>query len=155
MTELDKALELFVEDDKNQAPYYDLVLNSDFYIPVHAEEGAKGEQEITAKDSIVPLVLSAEDEDYLMLFETKERLLAWADESVCYVIVSGDAIAQMTPPKLNWALNVGTKFQKQFVPDEIAWLQEIIQKVAELTPEGGDEEIDEDADLCSEGLGES
>lgn len=155
MTELDKALELYVEDEKNQAPYYDLVLNSDFYIPVQAEEGEKGEQEITDQESIVPLVLCADDEDYLMLFENRERLLAWADESVSYVIVAGDVIAQMTPPKLNWALNVGTEFQKQFVPDEIAWLQEIIKKVAELTPEGGDEEIDEDADLCSEGLGES
>lgn len=153
MTELDKALELYIEDDKNQAPYYDLVLNSDFYIPVHGEEGEKGEQEITDQESIVPLVLSDDGDDYLMMFDNRERLLAWADESVCYVIVAGDAIAQMTPPTLNWALNVGTDCQKQFVPDEIAWLQEIIKQVAEMTPEG--EEVDEDADLCSSGLGES
>lgn len=154
MTELDKALELYVEDDKNQVAYYDLILNSDFYIPVHAKEGERGEQKISDKDNIVPLVLSAEDEDYLLLFENKERLLAWADESVCYVIVAGDAIVQMTPPKLNWALNVGTDFQKQFVPDEIAWLQQVVKKVAEMVPEGSDE-IDDDADLCSDGLGES
>lgn len=150
MTDLDEALKLYVEDEKHRAPYYDLVLNSDFYIPVHSEEGAAGEQKITNQEEIVPLVLSAEDEDYLMLFENKERLLAWADETVSYVIVSGEAIAQMTPEKLNWALNAGTEYQKQFVPDEIAWLQEVIKKVAEMTPE--QPEIDEDADLCSEGL---
>lgn len=155
MTDLDKALELYIEDEKNQAPYYDLILNSDFYIPVHGEEGEKGEQEIVDQESIVPLVLSADDEDYLLLFENKERLVAWADESVCYVIVAGDAIAQMTPPQLNWALNVGTEYQKQFVPDEISWLKEIIKQVAEMTNEAENEEIDDDADLCCDGLGES
>lgn len=138
MTKLDKALQLYVEDDKNQAPYYDLILNSDFYIPVRGVEGSTGEQNIADKSSIVPLVLSVEENDYLMLFENKERLLKWADESVCYVIVSGGVIAQMTPDKLNWALNVETEFQKKFVPEEIAWLKEMVEKCAEIDQQYAD-----------------
>ena len=113
-------------------------MSSDFYIPVQGDEGKTGAQEITAAESIVPLVFRAEDEDHLMLFDSKERLLDWADEAVCYVIAAGDEIAQITPPELHWALNVGSDFQKQFVPDEIAWLREIVARVADLTAEDGD-----------------
>ena len=29
---------------------------------------------------------------------------------------------------LHWALNVGTDFSKQFLPDEIAWLREVVEQ---------------------------
>ncbi|MCD6525597.1 MAG: SseB family protein [Desulfuromonas sp.] len=132
MTELDKALDLYMQDEKDQAPYYDLVLNSKFYIPVHDQGAAVGQQDLKDNDDIVPLILEADDAEYLMLFESEERLVAWANEEVSYVVVAGDVIVQMTPPQLHWALNMGTDYQKQFVPDEINWLKEIIKQYAEL-----------------------
>ena len=132
MTDLDKALDLYMQDEKAQAPHYDLVLNSNFYIPVHDQGETVGQQDLKDNDEIVPLILNADDNEYLMLFENEERLMAWANEKISYVVVAGDVIAQMTPPELHWALNMGTDYQKQFVPDEIGWLKEIIQQYSEL-----------------------
>lgn len=132
MTDLDKALDLYMQDEKAQAPYYDLVLNSNFYIPVHDHGETVGQQDLKDNDEIVPLILNADDNEYLMLFESEERLMGWANEKISYVVVAGDVIAQMTPPELHWALNMGTDYQKQFVPDEIGWLKEIIQQYSEL-----------------------
>jgi len=140
MSELDNALELYIEDDNNRSSYFNLVLNSDFYIPVQAEEEKTGAQEISAQKSIVPLVFSADGADHLLLFDSKERLHSWDQEALDYVIIAGDEIAQMTPPQLHWALNLGTDFHKKFVPEEITWLQEIVQRVAELTDEDDGEE---------------
>ncbi|MEA3465894.1 MAG: SseB family protein [Thermodesulfobacteriota bacterium] len=132
MTDLDKAFDLYMQDEEAQAPYYDLVLKSNFFIPVHSEGGTVGQQDLKDNNDIVPLILEAEGKEYLMLFESEERLTAWAKEETSYVVVSGDAIVQMTPPQLHLALNVGTDYQKQFVPDEINWLKEIIKQYSEL-----------------------
>jgi len=141
MTELDQALDLYMQNEEAQAPYYDLVLNSNFFIPVHDNGQTVGQQDLKENDEIVPLILQAEGNDYLMLFESEERLNAWAKEEVNYVVLSGDAIVQMTPPHLHWALNMGTDYQKQFVPDEIGWLKEIIKQYAELVQKTPPEEL--------------
>jgi hypothetical protein len=140
VTKLDDALEKYIEDEKAQAPYYDLILNSNFCVPTHAEEGVVGEQELTEDSEIVPLILSAEGDDYMMLFENAERLTAWAKEEVSYVVLPGDLLARMTPPALYWALNMGTEYSKQFEPDEIAWLRQIVEQYEEMSEEQPAEE---------------
>ena len=139
MTDLDKALDLYMQDEEAQAPYYDLVLNSNFFIPVYNEGETVGQQDLKDNADIVPLILEAEEKEYLMLFDSEERLTAWAKEETSYVVVSGDAIVQMTPPQLHLALNMGTDYQKQFVPDEINWLKEIIKQCSELAEQQQEE----------------
>jgi hypothetical protein len=34
-------------------------------------------------------------------------------------------------PPLHWALNVDTAYSKQFLPDEIAWLREVVERCNE------------------------
>jgi hypothetical protein len=34
-------------------------------------------------------------------------------------------------PPLHWALNVGSEYSKQFLPDEIAWLREVVERCNE------------------------
>jgi hypothetical protein len=34
----------------------------------------------------------------------------------------------MSEPPLHWALNVGTECSKTFVPEEISWLRDIVEK---------------------------
>lgn len=130
MTDLDLALSLCQqepEDYDKQTRFYDLFLNSNFYVPTQAEEGKSGE--ITADDSenAVPLIIDGEGEDYLMLFDREDRLYAWAGAEVSYVLVAGYALARISDPPLHWALNVGSDYPKQFLPDEIGWLRSVVE----------------------------
>lgn len=143
MTELDKALMTLRQDMENPeflSQYYDLFLNSPFYVPVHDPKNApEGTEQAVAEGHQVPLVMEADGNDYLLLFDTEERLLAWSGgEAVPYVQVPGFAVAEISEPPLHWALNVGTDCSKQFLPDEIAWLKDVVRRCNEAA--AGDEE---------------
>lgn len=130
MTELDKALELLrqdMNDAKSQSKYYDLFLNSTFFVPACSEEEA-GEAAAGAEEQALPLIMEAEGNDYLMLFDTPERLQQWAEKEIRSVAVPGHVLAAITMPPLHWALNVGTDYSKQFLPEEIAWLREVVER---------------------------
>ena len=76
MTELDKALDVLREKPKNhqaQSSFYDLFLNTVFFVPtvtemVSAEEGKKEEQ------MEVPMIIESEGSDYLVFFDEQQRL---------------------------------------------------------------------------------
>ena len=117
MSELDQALKKYREDDKHQATYYELILNTDFYIPICDP----GEDE---QDSVVPLVFESEGKSYLMLFDSEQRLTAWAKKEVRHAVVAGHLLAEISTPEIHWAVNFGVGKAKEFVPDEIKWLKE-------------------------------
>ncbi len=128
VTELDQALEILrldMNDAKSQSKYYDLFLNATFFVPTldDREQGGGGDD-----DQVLPLVMEVEGEDYLMLFDSEERLNAWSEEQSVSVQVPGHLLAATTLPPLRWALNVGTPYSKQFLPDEIAWLREVVER---------------------------
>ena len=128
MTELDKALEIFqqdMEDEKNQSQFFDLFLNSTLYIPTHENKDAEGELQST------PLVVTADEHDFLMLFDSEERLKDWAEDDVPFVAVPGHVVALNSPSPLHWMLNYGTDHSKPFVPDEIAWLKKAVDACIE------------------------
>ena len=77
---------------------------------------------------VLPMVIENEGNDYLMLFDTRERLSAWAEAEVNCVEIPGHLLAATTMQPLHWALNVGTDYSKQFLPDEIAWLREVVEQ---------------------------
>ena len=129
MTEIDKALELFqqdMEDPEKQSQFYDLFLNSLFFIPVSLppEGEAEGDDDAEA----MPLVITAEEKDYLVLFDSEERLFAWAETEAEHIKVPGHIIAQFSTPDLYWAMNVGCDLSKEFVPEEIAWLKDVVER---------------------------
>jgi hypothetical protein len=123
MTALDEALEKYLADDEYQSEYYDLVLNSDFYIPLADEDEASS---LGEKESVTPLVVESEGKSYMMLFDTEEKLAAWAKKPVNYVVLAGFMAAEISVPELLWAVNIGGGFAKEFVPEEIRWLQESV-----------------------------
>ena len=85
----------------------------------------------------MPLVIEAEGHDYLMIFDSRERLESWAETGVPFVEVPGHVLAATTLPPLRWALNVGTDYSKSFLPDEIAWLRDVVEQCnAEAADEG-------------------
>lgn len=125
MTPLDQALELLRQDKRNpeyQSRFYDLFLNSTFYVPA---AGASGGEE--AGDP-VPLIIDVEGADYLLLFDSEERLRSWAREDAGFVTAPGYVLAATSFPPLHWALNVGTDFSKPFHPEEIAWLRDAVER---------------------------
>ena len=131
MTELDLALETLrqdMNDAKSQSAYYDRFLNATFIVPIQDAQSVEGAAEVMEEGDVLPLVIESEGNDYLMLFDTRERLNAWAHAEVDCVELQGHLLAATTMPPLHWALNVGTDYSKQFHPDEIAWLREVVEQ---------------------------
>ncbi|ACH39857.1 hypothetical protein Gbem_2853 [Citrifermentans bemidjiense Bem] len=126
MEKLDEALvELRqdMRDQKKQSAFYDLFLNSAFFVPILNNDQ---QQDDTA--GVIPVITEAEGNDYLMIFSSLERLKAWAGEEGKFIEAPGFLLAQNTTPPLHWALNVGTEFSKQFHPEEIKWLRDSVER---------------------------
>ncbi len=123
MTKIDDAIKLCSEDRKKWPDFYNLFLNSLFYVPVHGEKGAMVEE-----DGALPVLVDANDKTYLMLFDTISRLTDWAEESTKYLPVTGHGITEMSSANIYWALNYGTAAQKFFDPEEIEWLKGVVRR---------------------------
>ena len=132
MSQLDDALiELRkdMEDAKNQSKYYDLFINSTFFVPTMEEELSADEAaKAAAEGQVAPIVIESEGNDYLMIFDSRERLNAWAKAEVSYVEVPGHVLAVTSAAPLHWALNVDTEYAKPFIPTEIAWLKDVVEQ---------------------------
>jgi hypothetical protein len=136
MTGLDQALQTLredMDDAKRQSKYYDIFLNTTFCVPTLDQQELGGES-APEEGQVLPLIIESEGNDYLMLFDTKERLKSWAADDAKWLGVPGHVLAATTMPPLHWALNVGTEYSKQFLPDEIAWLREVVERCNEAEP---------------------
>jgi SseB protein N-terminal domain len=123
MTPLDEALARFLQDETHQDAYYELILNTDFYIPLSTESD---HAPLEDPESVTPLVVEADGKAYLMLFDSEERLSAWAKQPTDFVVLAGFKVAEISTPHLHWAVNIGGGYAKEFVPDEISWLKAAI-----------------------------
>lgn len=122
-----------MRDPKKQSAFYDLFLNSSFFVPILDEKATPEEA-----GGVLPVITEAEGNDYLMLFSTLERLQAWDPQQAPYIEVPGHLLAVSSTPHLHWALNVGSDYSKQFHPEEIAWLRESVERCnAEAGKAGG------------------
>lgn len=133
MSGLDQALQalrLDMNDAKRQSSFYDLFLNTTFCVPTLDRQELDGESEVE-EGQVLPLIIESEGNDYLMIFDSEERLKAWAAEDAKWVGVPGYVLAATTMPPLHLAMNVGTEYSKQFLPDEIAWLREVVERCNE------------------------
>lgn len=130
LSELDlalKRLRLDMNDAKNQSKFYDIFLNTTFCVPTLNQQEVELETPIE-EGQVLPLVMESEGNDYLMLFDSEERLKNWAEDDVKWVGVPGHVLAATAVPPLHWALNVGSEYSKQFLPDEIAWLRDVVEQ---------------------------
>ena len=136
MTELDQALEALranPDDHRAQSGFYDLFLNSSFFVPTIDEMVSSGDKGAKEKAE-VPLIMVDDGIDYLVFFDQQQRLDNWAGEEVPSLQLPGHVLAEMTTAELHWAMNIGTDYNKQFAPDEIAWLKEVVERC--MTEEG-------------------
>ena len=122
MTALDEALEKYLTDDTCQGQYYELMLSTNFYIPIIDDDSGTPVEE---RENVTPMVFESENKHYVLLFDTEERVKQWSKEPITYMILAGYEMAKYTPDSLHWALNIGTERAKEFVPDEIAYLKNL------------------------------
>lgn len=123
MTPLDSALVAAQKNDEHQSAFYNAFLNSELFIPTHTMPENDQRRRASENESISPIFVESEGVQYLMLFDSKERLSSWAQREVGFVALPGHAIVEMMSPEFHWALNVGTDYVKTFVPEEIQWLK--------------------------------
>ena len=130
MTELDQALETMKanpDDPAAQSSFYGLFFSSIFFVPVGTET-LESEDEDSEKKVDLPLIIESDGSDFLVFFDQQQRLDAWAEQVVPSVQMPGHVLAELTSPGLFWAMNVGTGYDKQFSPQEIAWLKDVIAR---------------------------
>lgn len=138
-SELDKALVALrqdMSDATSQSKFYDLFLNTTFCVPTLDPKEVKGDVKVE-EDQILPLIIDADGQDYLMIFDSEERLKNWAGKEAQSVKVPGYVLAATTMPPLHIAMNVATEYSKQFLPDEIAWLREVVERCNQAGAEQG------------------
>ena len=92
---------------------------------------AKGEGAVEDPEQALPLIMEADGNNFLMLFDHEDRVVAWAEEGVKCVTLPGYVAIAMATENLHLAMNVGTDYSKQFVPEEIAWLKQVVDKSKE------------------------
>lgn len=127
MNKLDEALvdlRQDMRDAKKQSAFYDLFLNTTFFVPILGDgaEASEGEREV------LPLITEAEGKDFLMLFSSLDRMKSWNNgEEIAHIELPGHVLAVTSIDPLHWAMNVGTEFSKQFHPAEIEWLRQSVE----------------------------
>ena len=125
MSDLDQALAKYLQDETQQDAYYDLVLNTDFYVPVDWQ-GVQAPG--TGQETVSPLVINHDEKHYMLLFDSEERLRAWAKKPVEFMILAGWRAALVSTLQLHWAINPGSGKGKEFLPEEIRYLKELAEK---------------------------
>lgn len=128
MTPLDRAFVTATTNPKEQAAYYEIFLKTEIYIPTHNLPDKEIEKRAGAGESIQPVIIESEGLRYVMLFDSKERLSAWAKRETGFVRVPGRVVVEMAASDMRWALNVGTDYPKIFLPDEIQGLKQSLTK---------------------------
>lgn len=120
MTTLDTAYTAAKSDDEQKPAFYNQFLNTELYVATHPGTDDN--------DAIAPLIVEYSGVQFLMLFDTQQRLEGWGKKEMTYAVMPGHTLVQQMNTDYHWALNVGTDFTKTFVPNEISWLKDIVEK---------------------------
>ena len=130
MTELDLALDRCTKGLADQSAYYETFLNTRFYIPVATEKDQAAGDTAEREGTIAPIFLNeGEGKSSILLFDTEERLNTWTNGAVSTAHLFGHVIIEMVSEGKYLAVNVGTRHKKEFVPEEIAYLKGVVQRI--------------------------
>ena len=123
MTDLDKALVLARKDQQRSSDYYDLFLNTELLIPTTGKPELVDDQVQGDEAIFTPWLVEKEGKRYLLLFDSRDKLAAWAKKEIGFVRLPGHVIMQIMDSSIHWMLNMGTEHVREFVSDEIRWLK--------------------------------
>ena len=132
-TELDKAL-MFVQENPDEIHvFYNTFLNSILYLPTHDAPESDIVGVAPAGKKLSPIFTQSGNTIFLMIFDSLDRLSAWAQKEIGYVGLEGYALLDMMDPKFHWYLNYGTEHGHEFGSDEIKWLKTAVQRATHKT----------------------
>lgn len=123
LSRLDQAYALALENSAKEPAYYNLFLNTELFIPVHSYKKDESPKTGVTFD---PILMKTDGVLVLMLFDSLERLRAWGNDDMAYVSMPGRTVVEAVGSDIHWALNVGTGNMKVFVPEELQWLEELV-----------------------------
>ena len=72
--------------------------------------------------------MESDGANFMMLFDHEDRVVACGEEGIQCITVPGYVAIAMATDELHLAMNVGTDYPKQFVPEEITWLKTVVEK---------------------------
>ncbi|HEX5734554.1 MAG TPA: enhanced serine sensitivity protein SseB C-terminal domain-containing protein [Blastocatellia bacterium] len=128
MTPLDKALQAARQDKSKANEFYNLFLKTDIYIPTHDTPKKPNTKRRAGDDEkFTPVLLTHEGKTLLPIFDTLERLEAWANRPIGFIRISAHALLEAIDSSFHIALNLGTDYFKDFVSDEIKALQNTVR----------------------------
>lgn len=134
MTELDQLIQAAFksvgkQEEANQ--FYLALLKTQLYVPVK-----KNEQKIISEEEpFIPLFAKIEDHYFMVIFDTHDRLVNWAGDhynEMDYVTLSGKEIITGINDGVYLSLNPETECYKEFAPDEVKRLKQIVLRIDQL-----------------------
>lgn len=134
MTELDRTIAAAYasqgkQEDVNKV--YLAMLRASFFLPVQKNKTPQSEQD----ESFHPLFAIVDERYFMPVFDTLERLTAWAHDQIdqmSYVEISGRDLIAGINENVFLVLNIGTEFHKEFSPEEVFHLKKIVSKIDQL-----------------------
>jgi hypothetical protein len=132
MTELDQVIAKAYDSEGKQEDVnkvYLTLLRAPLIIPVEK----MAEAEISSdEEPFKPLFAKLDDKYFMLAFDTVERLTAWAHdqvEAIDFVEISGRDLIAGINEGVFLCLNVGTKYYKEFSPDEVKQLKKVVARI--------------------------
>ena len=126
MTQLDKSLIAAQQDNSKANDFYNLFLNTDVYIPTHDMPEKDTVRRAEENEKFMPVILDRGGKKYLPIFDTLERLRAWANRSIGFVRMPSHVLLRSVDSDIHIVLNLGTEYYKEFVSEELKKLQEVV-----------------------------
>lgn len=134
-TELDELLSKAIESQGNEVEankFYTTFLRSTMYVPI---EKIEDESIIDSEEPFRPLFLSHEQHVFMLCFDTLERLKTWSGDyfsEMGYVCLLGRDIIRNIGMRVYLSFNYATEFYKEFAPDEIEKLKQVVGRLDRL-----------------------
>lgn len=134
MTELDSLIAAAftsegAQEDVNKV--YLTLLRTQLIVPVKNAPSQNPEEPFS------PLFAKVDSKYFFIAFDTVERLRTWAGDQIDqigYVELPGrDFIAGMSD-QVYFCLNLGTDYYKEFSPEEIQRLKQVVMRIDQLKP---------------------
>ncbi|MDJ0950767.1 MAG: SseB family protein [Alphaproteobacteria bacterium] len=127
MTAIDDAIQAAMEDGRRVQDFYELFFETEFFLPTHATDMKVGEQRTLdlSTDAVELMVIERPEGPVVPIFDTKDRLLAWAKGrlKVVHISVLGRQLVHNMDPALLYVLNPGTAKSKLFEREELDMLR--------------------------------
>jgi hypothetical protein len=137
VTELDQLIAAaFASEGKQEDvnKVYLALLRASLYVPVQKKE-ADAVAVNDEAEPFQPLFAKVDDKFFMLVFDTLERLTAWAGDEFSameYVELSGRDVLSGIGDVVFLGLNLGSVWYKEFSPDEIKRLKMVVSRIAKM-----------------------